>query len=310
MERVGHQRCGSDCDTLVSQEVSDDEDLKTCNQFNQSKLQVFLFRVSSWRRGRLAALILVVLAGVLLIADISLGVRYNNLKDAHLTLEHAERIGKAMDELQKPQKSAVKPTMGSHKQLDIDVQDQQETIWELEHQTKSSKAYQVQIEKMTKNNEYLKSHLPMTAGGCGRCPSGWILMNSACYFFHFSDAAGLKSWNKARMFCQMYGGDLVVIDSKDKQKAIINHLVHYVEPSKVHIGFWFGLSDSHMEGTWKWLDGTSLVEGFWMDGEPNDTNNEDCASVYAEKNFFKAWNDLTCEHEQKWICEKAPTSES
>uniref|UniRef100_A0A8C6PP62 C-type lectin domain-containing protein n=1 Tax=Nothobranchius furzeri TaxID=105023 RepID=A0A8C6PP62_NOTFU len=92
-------------------------------------------------------------------------------------------------------------------------------------------------------------------GGCGRCPSGWILMNSACYFFHFSDAAGLKSWNKARKFCQMYGGDLVVIDSKDKQTFLI--LINKF----FHIGFWFGLSDSHIEGTWKWLDGTSLVEG-------------------------------------------------
>uniref|UniRef100_A0A1A7WPF2 C-type lectin domain-containing protein n=2 Tax=Iconisemion striatum TaxID=60296 RepID=A0A1A7WPF2_9TELE len=310
MEGAGHQGCGSDKDTLISQEDLNPDDQKTCNQFNQSKLQVFLFRVNSWRSSRLAALILVVLAAVLFVVDISLGVHYNNLKDAHLTLGHVERIGKAMDELQQPQKSTVKPTVGAHKQLDSDEQDQQETTWELEHLTKTNKAYQAQIEEITKNNEYMKSHLPMIAGGCERCPSGWILMNSACYYFSISEAEGIKTWNQAREFCQIYGGDLLVIDSKDKQKAVVAHLVRNGKPTEVFTGFWFGLRDSHVEGKWKWLDGTDLVEGFWNDGEPNDINNEDCGAVYDRKNFFKAWNDVRCEVKLKWICEKAPTSEN
>lgn len=42
-------------------------------------------------------------------------------------------------------------------------------------------------------------------------------MNSVCYYFPFSNAAGLKSWQKAREFCRIYGGDLLVIDTKDKE---------------------------------------------------------------------------------------------
>ena len=56
-----------------------------------------------------------------------------------------------------------------------------------------------------------------TADGCKHCPPGWLLMNSVCYYFSFSNKAGLKSWQKAREFCQMHGGDLLVIDSKDKE---------------------------------------------------------------------------------------------
>lgn len=47
---------------------------------------------------------------------------------------------------------------------------------------------------------------------------------------------------------------------------------------------------------------------FWIDGEPNDLNNEDCAAVYPQENFFKACNDAQCESKRKWICEKAPSS--
>ncbi|XP_044023305.1 perlucin-like protein isoform X2 [Siniperca chuatsi] len=143
--------------------------------------------------------------------------------------------------------------------------------------------------------------------GCRHCPPGWILMNSLCYYFSFSDNAGIKSWQKARNFCQMYGGDLAVIDTKDKENSTVNLLIHKKDPSKSLAGFWIGLRDVHEEGTWKWLDGTTLVEGYWNDGEPNDVNNEDCAAVYPRENFFKAWNDVGCANAMKWICEKAPT---
>lgn len=128
---------------------------------------------------------------------------------------------------------------------------QTQTNWELEHQTKRSTNYDVQIDKMKTDIAALRSHLPMisetcftiilyhknvksimmcfigwcfsllfslaTDDGCRHCPPGWILMNSVCYYFPFSDGAGLKSWQKARDFCQMHGGDLAFIDSKDKE---------------------------------------------------------------------------------------------
>lgn len=55
-----------------------------------------------------------------------------------------------------------------------------------------------------------------TDAGCTHCTPGWILMNSVCYFFYFSNNGG-KSWQSARQHCQTHGGDLVVLDSKDKE---------------------------------------------------------------------------------------------
>lgn len=52
---------------------------------------------------------------------------------------------------------------------------------------------------------------------CRLCLPGWILFNSVCYFFPTESSLGSKTWFKAREFCQMYGGDLAIINSTVKQ---------------------------------------------------------------------------------------------
>nr|XP_033498449.1 CD209 antigen-like protein A [Epinephelus lanceolatus] len=107
----------------------------------------------------------------------------------------------------------------------------------------------------------------------------------------------------------MYGGDLAVIDSKDKEKATVNHLLdnNKYRPNPT-MGLWIGLKNFPKEDTWRWVDGRALVEGYWGDGEPNSNKqgDSDCGVVHAKENFFKAWNDVRCGQKQKWICEKAP----
>ncbi|XP_022606528.1 C-type lectin lectoxin-Phi1-like isoform X2 [Seriola dumerili] len=204
--------------TLICQEDLYDEEHPPSTPSKQKRVQVSMSNMALGRHAKLAAVILVLLAAVLLIVDISLGV-------------HSD--------------------------------------------------------------------------GCRHCPTGWILMNMACYYFPFSVISGFKTWYKARAFCQTYGGDLIVIDSKDKENATVNLLRNNVDRSKPINGFWIGLRDVHEEGTWKWLDGTVLIEGYWNDDEPNDIDDEDCAAVYPRENFFKAWNDVSCSATMKWICEKA-----
>ncbi|KAM9708187.1 uncharacterized protein ACNS7B_000608 isoform 2-T2 [Menidia menidia] len=293
--------------TLICQEDLQDEEYSTNNGRHQPSVPVFSLTLG--RRSRLVTLILTLLAALLLIVDISLGVHYNNLKDTHLTAEDTERIGRELARLQEDYKTAVETMKGAQKQTDSERNSLTETNWEFEHQTKRSQDNKDQIDKMTMDIAKLRSQLQMISHGCKFCPPGWFFIDSFCYYFSFSNKFGLRSWQKAQEFCQLQGGNLLVIDSKEKQKMTVTQLMTHQDPSKWDDGFWFGLRDSEEEETWKWLDGKLLVEGYWQDGEPNDAErNEDCATVFAQKNFFKSWNDKACESGNQWICEKAPTS--
>ncbi|XP_073339848.1 uncharacterized protein [Pagrus major] len=314
MEKTEISGCNVDSgfNTLINEEDLRDEG---CPPYpfpfsDQGMQEAPRYSMTPWRNPRLPAVSLVLLAVVLLMVDIGLGIHYNDLKGTHLTLEDTERIGHDLRDLQDTYKTAIDSMNGFKKQLDSEMSRQTQTNWEFEHQTKRKTDYDKAIARATEDIASLRYHLPITRDGCRLCPPGWILRNSMCYYFPFSNIDGTKSWPKAREFCQRYGGDLAIIDSKDKENATVTHLLKKLDP-EVRLGFWMGLRNTEVKGIWKWLDGRTLAEGYWMDGEPNNIDPEVCVAVYAKENFFKAWNDVRCDSTRmKWICEKAPTNVS
>ncbi|KAF7670255.1 hypothetical protein LDENG_00043210 [Lucifuga dentata] len=298
-------------DRMISEEdLKEEEHPAYFNQDNQQVNMSMVRSESCMRHSRLLALSLALLAAVLLLVDIGLGVHYSTLKDGHITFDHITYINDELIKLQDTYKIAVKSTREANKQLANEIKNQQLTKWELEHQTKRGEDYDEEIKKIQTEVEALRHELTMIADGCRRCLPGWILMNSVCYHFALSGITIFKPWQEAREFCQIYGGDLAVIDSKEEQLSLVNHLSNSLSPSMsvAEKGFWIGLRDLHEEGNWKWLDGRTLVEGYWHDGEPNDINDEDCAALYPRPNPFKTWNDVGCIYTLRWICEMAPKS--
>lgn len=308
MEKRGTTGCNFDSGVkpLICEEDLHSEERPPDLCSHQSRQQVFTYIMTPWKHCRPAAMGLTLLAAVLLIVDISLGVHYNKLKDTHLTLDDTKRIANELTELQGTYKTAIKSINNYKKQLDSETSRQTETNWEFEHQTKRSTDYEAKVVQMTKDIEELKNPQPMIQDGCKRCLPGWILMNSVCYFFSLPNNAGYMTWQKAREFCQTHGGDLAIIDSKDKENSTVNHLRTHQKNVNSNMGFWIGLNDNEERGMWKWLDGRIMVEGYWMDGEPNNLDDEICVGVYPKTNFFKAWNDVRCDAKINWICEKAP----
>ncbi|XP_073730770.1 CD209 antigen-like protein C [Misgurnus anguillicaudatus] len=117
--------------------------------------------------------------------------------------------------------------------------------------------------------------------------NGWIYYQSSFYFI----SSEKKSWTESRSYCIEKGADLIIINNKEEQDFIKDYLVED--------GHWIGLSDSDVEGRWKWVDGSTLTTSFWASEEPNGGNIENCAESYSS-----LWNDLACKNIRKWICER------
>ncbi|XP_035530695.1 CD209 antigen-like [Morone saxatilis] len=296
---------------LISQEdLSGDEHSLYSNQEKQQVSMSMVRPDSSLNHYKLLTVSLAVLAAILLAADIGLGVYYSRLTDGYRTVTD---ISSEVAKLQATYNAAIQSRDEAKKQLAKELGEQQLTKWELEHQKRRNTDYERLADKIRMEIAPLKSHMPMIEEGCRHCLPGWTLMNSVCYYFALSDAMSRRSWQEARQFCTRQGGDLAVIDSREKHMAVADLINNYRDPLRpiTQSGFWIGLTDVEEEGTWKWLDGTRLTDGYWNDGEPNNVHgNEDCAAAYPRSNPFKSWNDAPCTYELKWICEMAPKSAS
>nr|XP_055073122.1 C-type mannose receptor 2-like [Misgurnus anguillicaudatus] len=116
---------------------------------------------------------------------------------------------------------------------------------------------------------------------------GWIYLS--LYFI----STEMKTWNESRIYCRERGGDLIIINNKEEEDFISRKTI------SSGARFWIGLSDSDVEGTWRWVDGTPLNSSFWAAGEPNGNISENCV-----ESIRPGWNDASCYIAQNWICER------
>ncbi|TKS86468.1 C-type lectin domain family 4 member M CD209 antigen-like protein 1 [Collichthys lucidus] len=277
---------------------------------NQEKQQVSVSMVgpeSSLDHHKVLTAGLAVLAVILVAVDIGLGVYYNQLNDGHRIITD---ISSEVAKLQATYNAIIHSRDEAKEQLAKEISDQRITEWELDHQKSRIIDYRGQVDRIQSEIAVIKSHMPMIKEGCRHCLAGWSYMSSVCFYIAFSESHSRSSWQVARQYCTKQGGDLAVINSRAKHLALAELINNYQDRSRSisQSGFWIGLRDVELEGTWKWLDGTIMTEGYWNDGEPNNAGNEDCAAMYPRSNPFKAWNDAPCTYDLKWICEMAPRS--
>uniref|UniRef100_A0A9J8DLD6 Si:ch73-122g19.1 n=1 Tax=Cyprinus carpio carpio TaxID=630221 RepID=A0A9J8DLD6_CYPCA len=115
-------------------------------------------------------------------------------------------------------------------------------------------------------------------------------------FYYMSNET--KNWTESRQDCLKKGADLIIINSSEEQD--------FVKNITVNREFWIGLTDSDVEGSWKWVDGSNLISGFWASKEPNGGTTENCAVTYLiEHPTLLGWLDIKCNNAHQWICEKS-----
>ncbi len=131
------------------------------------------------------------------------------------------------------------------------------------------------------------------------CPDDYTVSGTKCLWY----TPNTGNWANVRSQCEAKSGWLVSIKSSADQTSVENSRPITTDT------YWIGLNDLVVEGSYRWLDGsmpfkdgTTLSGAYtnWNSGEPNNSNNEDCITLRAEK----TWNDNNCDtFMAKGICE-------
>ncbi|XP_026103826.1 hepatic lectin-like [Carassius auratus] len=124
--------------------------------------------------------------------------------------------------------------------------------------------------------------------------SEWIYYQSS--FYYMSNER--KSWTESRRDCLKRKADLIIINNREESDFVQNHTVKKE--------FWIGVTDSDVEGSWKWVDGSALNSELWASREPNGGRVENCAVTYlTERPDLLGLIDVRCNNAYQWICEKS-----
>ncbi|KAM9685336.1 CD209 antigen-like protein 2 [Trichechus inunguis] len=151
------------------------------------------------------------------------------------------------------------------------------------------KQLQSDLEEIRQQLTWMNTSL---AGLCRPCSWSWEFFQRNCYFL--SQTQG--TWEASVSACRDQGAQLVIVNSVEEQRFLQFWKVRRDTRT------WIGLSDHHNEGAWHWVDNTKLQLSFWIEGEPNNIGEEDCAELLTT-----GWNDNKCTSENFWICEKPST---
>ncbi|EMP41501.1 Cytochrome P450 4F22 [Chelonia mydas] len=111
---------------------------------------------------------------------------------------------------------------------------------------------------------------------CSICPASWLLNSGTCYYF----STVRKHWSYAKQACKDQGAELIIIDNPQKQE--------FLTKNANGKQYWIGLHDISNEGTFIWVDDSSVSYSNWDRGEPNNFGSgEDCVMMLKDGK----WND-------------------
>uniref|UniRef100_A0A8C1ZCU1 C-type lectin domain-containing protein n=1 Tax=Cyprinus carpio TaxID=7962 RepID=A0A8C1ZCU1_CYPCA len=136
--------------------------------------------------------------------------------------------------------------------------------------------------------KYTLVYLFFTRDGLSVFIGGWKCHQSSLYFL----SSETKSWSGSRKYCTDKKADLISINNQEEQDFVKN-----ISGGKL---VWIGLTDTDVEGTWKWVDRSNMTFRFWETGQQNNKE-EDCALSHSP-----GWADFPCGDRYNWICEKTP----
>ena len=99
----------------------------------------------------------------------------------------------------------------------------------------------------------------------------------------------VDTWDAAKTYAESLGGYLAIINNDAENTALYDYM-----KSRGYGSAYFGFTDAPVEGTWNWVDGSSVNYTNWASGEPsngvnNNAGRENYGMFYWM--FRYTWND-------------------
>lgn len=114
-------------------------------------------------------------------------------------------------------------------------------------------------------------------------------------------------WSDAAAACSAFGtGHQLAVLSDDADRLIVGEAAG----STTRSSWLLGVTDLAAEGEWRDLDGAIVTYLPWAMDEPNNSGDEDCASVLADpalgSGYNNRYNDVLCNLAWPSICQCRP----
>ena len=101
------------------------------------------------------------------------------------------------------------------------------------------------------------------------------------------------TWFEAKDHCKTEGGNLVEIDSKKENTALVEDIKRRGFSDRL---FWMGLTDRGSEDDWILeTNGSEPSYLNWGGGEPDGGQEENCAVIWNDEDFWGTWSDVPCD---------------
>ncbi|XP_029973314.1 CD209 antigen-like protein E [Salarias fasciatus] len=179
----------------------------------------------------------------------------------------------------------------------------------------STDSFQKIIQTLDEERQILQTNKTALDESCGRCPPGWRLLKSHCYFYTYHSILHVslrRNWNDSRADCISKGGDLAVMDDPEEQAQVAQLLSNpnvARGPNWRESGFWVGLTNRQADGTWAWINsGKSFNSTQFAYREPrvNGSQGEDCG-VHFQYFEQRSFHHADCQQQLlSWICSMEP----
>ncbi|XP_071143529.1 uncharacterized protein [Mytilus edulis] len=138
------------------------------------------------------------------------------------------------------------------------------------------------------------------------CLPEYIYYGASCYYFSKTSLY----WEPAKKFCIDHGSDLVIINDATENNLIVQHLKQLVAQHLLPSDLWGFYIGAHLvNGTWKWVDNSTVTYADWATGEPDHPTSQIYGSMYIPSSTF--YNYQWASHKdmyttQYFICEFRP----